>query len=61
MGSPEHRPTLVCLICYRFRACRACGHTLFDLVPRSIDPIWLRCCKCGSEMAVPMHDCPGAP
>jgi hypothetical protein len=44
-----------CLTCARYRACPDCGYGLFDLIPRSIDPVWLRCSRCGREIAMPMH------
>lgn len=50
-----------CLICYRYRRCQLCGHELFDLICRSIDPIWFRCRRCGAEMAMPSHPHPGTP
>jgi hypothetical protein len=55
-GFPSQTPT--CLACYAGRACPRCGSQgPAGLIPRSVDPIWLRCCACGAERSVPFHRC----
>lgn len=39
--------------------CPSCGYGYFDLIPRSLDPIHLRCCRCGTETTIPFR-CAGA-
>jgi hypothetical protein len=38
------------------RPCPVCGGQVFGIAPRSINPLYLRCCQCGTEITVPARN-----